>query len=144
VNGVQQLSCQPTSASAPLPVEIPSGFPLPVPLPLGALTPVVSGALEASHVLKASAGTLYSVYASNLTGGTAGFLEVFAAASAPADGAVTPELCVPFSGGLASASYSGIPPAAFAAGITAVVSSSTTCFTKTTGVLTAFISGIVQ
>lgn len=109
-----------------------------------AVTPVVSGSLEASHVFKSSAGVLYSAYASNITGGTSGFLEIFNATSAPADGAVTPLVCVPISGGVASANYQGIPPASFSTGIVAVVSSSTTCFTKTTGVLTAFISGIVQ
>lgn len=108
------------------------------------ITPTVSGSLEASHVLKASGGNLYSVYASNLTGGTSGFLLVLNATSAPGDGAVTPLVCVPFSGGVAQAAYINIPPAVFSTGITAVVSSAATCFTKTTGVLTAFISGLVK
>lgn len=109
------------------------------------ITPVVSGSLEASHVLKNAAGNLYAVYASNLTGGTTGLLQVFNATSAPADGAVTPIVCVPFNSmGEAAANYVPGPPAVFSTGITAVISSSTTCFTKTTGVLTGFISGLPQ
>ncbi len=108
------------------------------------ITPVVSTALEASHVLKATPGNLYSVYASNLTGGATGFLLVLNATSAPGDGAVTPLVCVPFSGGVAQAAYINMPPAVFSTGIVAVVTSATTCFTKTTGVLTAFLSGSVQ
>lgn len=112
-----------------------------------AIAPIVSTALENSHVLKGSAnGILYSVYASNLTGGAVGYLQIYNLTSAPADGAgKTPVVCVPFtSSGVASANYQGLPPAAFDTGITAVISSSTSCFTKTTGVLTGFISGIVK
>jgi len=108
------------------------------------ITPVVSAALEASHVLKATGGNLYSVYASNLTGAGAGFLLVLNATSKPADGASTPIVCVPFSGGVAQAAYINIPPAVFSTGITAVVSTATTCFTQTSSVATAFISGMVQ
>ena len=108
------------------------------------ITPVVSSALEASHVLKSGPGILYSVYASNLTGGSVGFLQVFNATSAPVDGAVTPIICVPFAGGVASASFIDMPPSLYATGITAVISSATSCFSKTTGVLTGYISGIVQ
>jgi hypothetical protein len=109
------------------------------------IAPVVSAALEASHVLKATPGNLYSVYVTNLTGGTAGNLQIFNATSAPTDGAVTPIVCVPFNGlGLAEANYLPGPPAVFSTGITAVISSATSCFTKTTGVLTGFVSGMVQ
>jgi|KBSMisStaDraftv2_1062788.scaffolds.fasta_scaffold00037_39 hypothetical protein len=115
-----------------------------VPSTQPALTPVVTGALAASLVLKASAGKLFSVYASNLTGAGAGFLLVLNATSKPGDGASTPIVCVPFSGGVAQAAYINIPPAAFATGITAVVSTATTCFTQTSSVATAFISGMVN
>lgn len=108
------------------------------------ITPVVSAAAEASHVLKAGAGNAYSIYATNLTA-TAGFLQVFNATSAPVDGAVTPIACAPLSGnGIASVQYAPGPPGVFSTGITAVVSSAATCFTKTTGVITAYISGSVQ
>lgn len=113
--------------------------------PPASITPVVSAGLEASHVLKNAAGSLYSVYASALTGGVTGYLLIFNATSAPADGAVTPIIAVPFTAtGVASANFQGIPPAAFSTGITAVISSGTTPFTKTTGTLTGFISGLVQ
>ena len=109
------------------------------------ITPVVSASLEASHVLKNAPGNLYSVFASNLTGGTVGNLQIFNATSAPSDGAVTPLVCVPFdAGGKAMAFYSPGPPAVFSTGIVAVISSAASCFTKTTGVLTGFISGMTQ
>ena len=59
-----------------------------------AITSVVTGAGASSQVLKASAGNLYSAYATNLTG-TAGFLVIINATSAPVDGAITPLACVP-------------------------------------------------
>lgn len=108
------------------------------------ITPVVSTAGESSHVLKASAGNAYSIYATNLTA-TAGFLVLLNATSAPADGAITPLACAPLSAnGVASLNYAPGPPGVFSTGITAVVTSANTCFTKTTGVITAFISGSVQ
>ncbi len=108
------------------------------------VTPVVSSALEASHVIKASAGTLFSIYASNLTGGSPANLIVVNATAVPADGTVVPIICVPFNGGVAYASYALGPPAAFSTGITAIVSTATSCFTKTTGTDTAFISGMAK
>src|SRR5438445_515404 len=62
-----------------------------------------------------------------------------------ADAAVTPLACAPLApNGIASVSYAPGPPGVFGTGITAVVTSAATCFTKTTGVITAFISGSVQ
>lgn len=120
--------------------------PLPVTVTTTAagITPVVSASLEASHVLKATSGNLYSVYVSNLTGGSSGFLEVFNATSAPTDGAVTPIDCAPFVSGVAQIYNGNMPPSAYSTGIVAVISSSTTCFTKTTGTLTGFINGKVK
>lgn len=108
------------------------------------ITPVVSGSAEASHVLKAGAGNAYSIYATNLTA-TAGFLVVLNSTSAPGDGAITPIACAPLSpNGVASINYAPGPPGVFSTGITAVITSAASCFTKTTGVITAFISGSVQ
>lgn len=108
------------------------------------ITPIVSAAGESSHVLKASAGNTYSVYATNLTA-TQGFLLILNSTTAPADGAVTPLACAPLApNGIASINYAPGPPGVFSTGITAVVTSAVTCFTKTTGVITAFISGSVQ
>lgn len=106
-----------------------------------AIVPVVSTAAEGSHVLKASAGNLYGVYAT--VGASAGYLMVFNATSAPADGAVTPLVCVPVAANqVTSFSFPGGVPARFGTGITAVFST-TGCFTKTISA-TAFISGMVQ
>jgi hypothetical protein len=108
------------------------------------ITRVVSGAAENNHVLKASAGNLYGVYATNLTA-TSGFLVVLNATSAPADGAITPLACVPLpANSFGSINYAPGPPAIYATGITAVVTSAASCFTKTTGTITAFIGGHVQ
>jgi hypothetical protein len=108
------------------------------------ITPVVSATAESSHVLKAGAGNAYSAYANNFTS-TAGWLVLINATSTPADGAITPLACALLSpNGVASINYAPGPPGVFSTGITAVVSSGATCFTKTTGVITAFISGSVQ
>lgn len=104
---------------------------------------VISASAENSHVLKNAAGNLYSVYATNLTA-SAGFLVVLNATSAPGDGAITPLDCVPLpASGNAAINYRVLPKV-YSTGITAVVTSATTCFTKTTGVITAFISGDAQ
>jgi hypothetical protein len=103
-----------------------------------ALTPVVSAAAESSHVLKASAGNLLSLTVSSSLSG--GWLMIFDATSAPADGTVTPKYVWQISGQSASVAWPN--PAAFATGIV-VVFSSTGPFTKTTS-STAFFSGQVQ
>ncbi len=134
-----QLNCQGVTTAAPLPVT--SGTANPT---MPGLTPVVSGSAEATHVLKASAGALWSVYATNLTA-TGGFLAVLNATSAPVDGAITPLECVPLpANGAASINYNSGPPATYSTGITAVITSAATCFTKTTGVITGYIKGAVQ
>lgn len=127
---------QPASPTNPVPTYPVSG-------PSGSgLTPVVSAALEASHVLDGFPGSLYAAYATNLTGGSTGYLEIFNATSAPSDGSVTPLVCTPFdSSGKAQAFYANTP-AIFSVGITAVISSAADCFHKTTGVLTGFLSGM--
>lgn len=111
--------------------------------PAPAITPIVSAAGESSHVLKASAGNLYSIYATNLTA-TAGFLVVLNSTTAPGDGAITPLECIPLPGNSAVSINYTAPSARFSTGITAVVTSAATCFTKTTGVITAFFKGAIQ
>jgi hypothetical protein len=109
-----------------------------------AIVPVVSTAAENSHILKTTAGNLYSVYATNLTA-TAGFLVLLNASGPPADGAITPLECVPLpANGTASLNYNPGPVARFSTGIVAVATSATSCFTKTTGTITAFFKGAVQ
>lgn len=106
-----------------------------------AITSAVTGAAANNVVIKASAGNLYSVFAANHTA-TAGFLVIVDATSAPVDGAITPLECAAIpANGNATITYQGGPPARFATGITAVLTSAANCFTKTTGVITGFIRG---
>ncbi len=108
------------------------------------ISAVVSASAEATHVLKVGAGNLYGAYATNLTA-TAGFLAILNSTTAPGDGAITPLACIPLPGNSSAYISRGAgPPQVYSTGITAVVTSAATCFTKTTGVITAFISGDVQ
>lgn len=108
------------------------------------ITPVVSAGNESGHILKNSPGNVYSVYATNSTA-TQGFLVLLNAIAVPADGVMAPLACVPLApNGVASLNYAPGPPGVFSTGIVAVVTSATSCFTKTTGTLTAYISGSVQ
>lgn len=108
-----------------------------------ATTPVVSASAESGHVLKSGAGNLYGFSAT--VGVTSGYVMLFNATSAPADGAVTPLFCYPVTsngtnGGM-GASWGDLP-ARFSTGIT-IVFSTTGCFTKTASA-TAFFAGQVQ
>lgn len=110
---------------------------------VASIAPVVSNGAVATMVGKGSGGTAYSVYATNLTA-TAGFLVGYDAASAPADGALTAGLvkdCIPLpANGLASINNQPGPGTYYTTGITYIVTSAATCYTKTTGTITAFIS----
>ena len=108
------------------------------PVSQAALTPVATSAAASSLVLKASAGNLLSLACAPTA---TGYLMLFDATSAPADGAVAPKWVQPvFANGGASWSWSN--PMSFATGVVAVFSS-TGPFTKTASA-TAFISGQVQ
>lgn len=98
--------------------------------------------LAASNlVLKASAGNLYDAYVT--TGATAGYLMIFDAVSAPADGTVRPVECVVVPANSTTSIWvAGSPPEAYTTGIT-MVFSSTGCFTKTASA-TAFLHGRAQ
>lgn len=110
----------------------------------GANAYVSSTALEANHVIKASAGNLYSfeVSADATLSGAAWWVMVYDATSAPADGAVTPAKCYALPSGTTSYSAAFQMPIRLATGITIGVST-TGCFTKTASVH-AFISGDAQ
>lgn len=96
---------------------------------LAANAAIVSASAEGSHVGKASAGNLYNI--SITTGATPGYLMVFNATSAPADGAVTPNICRTVAANSSlSLGWGGSAPRSFSTGITAVFST-TGCFTKT-------------
>lgn len=100
------------------------------------ITPVVSAAAEASHLIKAAPGNLYSLYVTTSTS-SAGYLMTFNAVSVPPDGAVTPVECVyvPTSGTV-SINFDG-PPDIYSRGIVAVFSS-TGCFSKTASPIAFF------
>src|SRR5579862_306229 len=94
---------------------------------------LATSALAASLVLKASAGALYGfdVAADSALSMAPWWLMIFNAASAPADGAVTPAKVYAFPAGtLGYAASWGIAPLPFSTGITLVVST-TGPFTKT-------------
>lgn len=113
-------------------IEIPTG------VAANALTPSATAVAASSLVLKASAGNLYGVQIA--TGGTAGYLMLFNAVAAPADGVVTPIKVYSIAAN-ASLEVGYDIPLRFGTGITAVFSS-TGPFTKTASA-TAFISGEV-
>lgn len=107
--------------------------------PTAGIVPVRSVAAEASKVFKSSAGNLYAYQVT--TGASAGYVLLFNATSAPANGAVTPVKCVV----VAANSTVGVsmnPPEYFSTGIVAVFST-TGCFTQTTSA-TAMFSGDVK
>lgn len=132
-SGVAVQSCFDVSTTNPLPVTVAPG-----------ITSIVSAIAEATHVLKASPGNLYSVYATNLTA-TAGFLVVTNTTSAPVDGAIAPlDWCILPANGSCSVSYGPGPPDTYGVGITATLTSAVTPLTKTTGVITGVIHAQVQ
>jgi len=100
------------------------------------LSTSASSAVASSLVLKGSAGNLFAVNVSS--GASAGFVLIFNATSAPADGAVTPAKCYVLAANTTLA-LQWTTPVQFGTGIT-VVFSTTGCYTKTASA-TAFISG---
>jgi hypothetical protein len=104
------------------------------------IAPVVSTVIESGHVLKASAGNLYSV--SVTTAATAGLLMVFNSATVPADGAVTPTICVPVAASSTASLQFNIPDV-YATGISAAFSTGTSCVTKAASA-TAFFRAQVK
>jgi hypothetical protein len=114
--------------------------PFPTATATAALPGVSSTAPEASHVLKAAAGNLYSVYA---TATAAGVLMVVNAATPPTSpSAVTPIECVPVAANAEGSIVFPSVPESYSTGITALYSS-TGCFTYTASA-TAFIHGNVK
>lgn len=107
-----------------------------------AATPIVSTAIESSHVLSTRPGCLISTYM--VSGASSGFFLVFNAITAPVDGAVAPIECVP----VAANSYQFInfapqPPEFYSTGVVVVFSTGANCLTKTASA-TAWFHGIVQ
>jgi hypothetical protein len=108
-----------------------------------ALTPVATPSAANNLVLKATPGHLFGLTVANQTA-TAGFLVVLNATTAPADGAIVPLVCVALPANGNAQIPPGFPSFSFNVGMVAVLTSATTCFTKTTGVITGFISGLVD
>lgn len=108
----------------------------------GSLTPTVSAAVTGGVVYKASAGNLYSVTVT--AGASAGYLLMFNSTTVPADGAVTPQQCIPVAAnaGLTWDAVSGGVPERYTVGIVGVFST-TGCFTKTISA-TAFLRAKFQ
>lgn len=100
-----------------------------------------SSALAANQVLKATPGTLasFEVSADSTLSAAAWWIMIYDAASAPADGAVTPAKCYGMASGTVSFSAGWAQPVAFLTGMVIGVST-TGCFTKTASTH-AFISG---
>lgn len=101
-----------------------------------AITPNPTTVAAGSLVIKGSAGNLYGLNVT--TGGSAGYVMLFNATSAPADGTVTPIKTYVVAAN-ATIEQGWSPPLRFSTGITAVFST-TGPFTKTISA-TAFISG---
>jgi hypothetical protein len=109
-----------------------------------AITPVQTSTAAASLVLKASAGSLFSVNATNQTT-TAGFLAIINATTAPTSGStITPLACAALPASGSAAINFGQVPEAYSTGIVALLSSAATCFTFTSGTITGFIMGLKQ
>jgi hypothetical protein len=96
-----------------------------------AIIPVVSTALESCHVLKASAGNLFTL--SVTIQAVSGIEQVFNLTSAPSAGAVTPiwSAAVISNGTFGSASWEWTVPLRGSVGLVACFSSATTPFTYT-------------
>lgn len=104
------------------------------------IAPTTNTAVGSSQVLKASAGNAYR-YAIT-TAASAGFLMVFDATAAPADGAVTPKICRAVAANTSLELNHAEMPDKFTTGVVEVFST-TGCFTKTASA-TAELEGWVQ
>jgi hypothetical protein len=126
-----------TSTSNPFPTTA-----TPLATSASGVAPVVSSAVETSHVIKAGAGNLYSfnVSADSTLAAAQWEVLIFNATSAPAAGAVTPVKCYIVPAGGTSISGAFPTPLYLGTGISITVSTATTCFTQTDSAH-AFISG---
>lgn len=106
---------------------------------------VQSTSLEASHIIKGSAGNLFGFYCSAITGGTTGYCIANNTTTAPSNSAATTPLDICYFTTAAGCSLSRIPRGvAYGTGITILISSNATPFTFTNTTLTGFISADFQ
>jgi hypothetical protein len=128
-------NCATISATAPQPV---------VASPSTAATAGASAtrttAVASSLVLKASAGNLYDWRVTS--GASAGYVLIYNATAAPADGAVQPFDCIALAANTTIGSGSHVVPERYTTGVV-IAFSTTGCFTQTLSA-TAFIRGRVQ
>lgn len=101
-----------------------------------ALTPNANGTVNSANTIKGSAGNLYRLNV--VAGATPGYVMVFDATTAPADGAVTPKWVMPVAAS-AGINQGFSPPMRMTVGCT-IVFSTTGPYTKTASA-TAFIGG---
>lgn len=126
------IGCQPTN-QVPVPCVVDSaGRIVVVAGDTTNTTVATSTAAEATKVFATSAKTLAAIFVT--TGAVSGYLMVFDATSAPADGAVTPKLCI---AAAANNTVGFTYPTAFTTGIS-VAFSTTGCFTKTVSATATF------
>lgn len=106
---------------------------------------VQSASVETGHVIKGSAGNLYSfnVSADSTLSAVAWAVMIFNSTTVPAAGAVTPVKCYLAPIGTTSISGDFNNPVYFATGVSMAVSTGQTCFTKTDSAH-GFISANVQ
>lgn len=136
VNGYVPLTCDSSGANC---APMPGGASAPSASATSGVAPASTPVASASLVAKATAGNLYGYNVTSAA--TAGYILIFNSATVPADGTVTPAMCLPL------AANTGIDqsyrtPEYYSAGVT-LVFSSTGCFTKTASA-TAFISANVK
>jgi hypothetical protein len=105
------------------------------------VAPTVSTSIEASHLIKASSGSVYGAYVLNLTS-LQGFFLLIDANAIPPDGPVTPKAVIPLpASGFATITGADNAPMVFANGIVVALTSALDPFTLTTsGGLQGFIS----
>lgn len=104
------------------------------------LVSVRNVAVGSAQIIKGSGGNLYDWQVTS--GASAGYVMIFNATTAPADGAVTPAQCVTVAANTTVGSSFNLVPEYYATGIV-IVFSTTGCFTKTASA-TAFIRGRAQ
>jgi hypothetical protein len=98
-------------------------------------------------VAKNAAGNLLGFYCTAITGGTSGFCIAYNGSSVPGTGALTGanvlDTCQIVSA--SGCSFSRIPASvAYGTGVVIILSSATTPFTYTTGVITGYLAADVQ